>query len=102
MSPEEGRLAAEVAALNAVAQIKAVLGGSLANLVTLLRVDGYVASAEHFVGQPAVLDGASEAFRRLLGDRGRHARSAFAVPRLPLDSPIELVITFGVAVGTRG
>lgn len=97
VSEEEGRFAAEVAALNVIAQIKALLGGSLADLATLLRVDGHVASAEDFIGQPAVLDGASEMFRRLLGDRGRHARTAFAASRLPLDAPIELAVTFGVA-----
>lgn len=101
LSEDEGRLAAEMAALNAVAGIKAVLGGSLGDLVTLLRVDGYVASADGFVRQPQVLDGASEALRRLLGDRGRHARTAFAVPRLPLDAPVELAVTFAVRVGER-
>jgi enamine deaminase RidA (YjgF/YER057c/UK114 family) len=97
LSLEEGRQAAEIAALNVIAQIKAVLGGDLAHLETLLRVDGHVASAPDFVGQPTVLDGASEAFRRLLGERGRHTRTAFAAPRLPLDAPIELAVTFGVA-----
>jgi enamine deaminase RidA (YjgF/YER057c/UK114 family) len=99
LSEAEGRAAAEVAALNAIAAIKAVLQGSLTDLVSLLRVEGYVASADGFVRQLWVLDGASEAFSRLLGDKGRHARTAFAVPRLPLDAPIELVVTFGVVVG---
>lgn len=93
----EGRRAAEIAALNAVAAIEAVLGGSLSGLVTLLRVDGYVASADGFLRQPAVLDGASEAFRRVLGERGRHARAAVAVPRLPFDAPVELVVTFAAS-----
>lgn len=98
LTEEQGRAAAEVAALNAIAGIQAVLGGSLADLVTLLRVDGYVASAAGFLRQPQVLDGASDAFRRLLGERGRHARTAFAVPKLPLDAPVELVVTFGVTL----
>lgn len=97
LTEEEGKHAAEIAALNAVAAIKAVLGGSLSNLVTLLRVDGYVASTDSFLRQPAVLDGASEAFRRLLGERGRHARTAVIVPRLPLDAPVELVVTFAAS-----
>ena len=60
----------------------------------LLRVDGYVASAEGFFDQPAVLDGASELFLQHLADLGRHARSAVIVPRLPWDAPVELVVTF--------
>lgn len=96
LTEAQGRFAAEVAALNVIAGIAAVLGGDLSRLVTLLRVDGYVASADAFQGQPGVLDGASETFRRLLGERGRHARAAIPVPRLPMNAPIELVATFAV------
>ena len=101
LTVEDGRFAAGVAATNVVAGIKAVLGGSLAGLETLLRVDGYVASADDFHGQPWVLDGASEALLRLLGGKGRHARSAVAVPRLPLNAPVELVVTFAVTRDAR-
>lgn len=92
----EGCEAAEIAALNAIAAIRAVLDVDLSALVSLQRLDGYVASAEGFERQPRVLDGASETFRRLLGDRGWHARTAFAVPRLPLNAPVELAVTIGV------
>lgn len=43
-----------------------------------------------------MLDAASALFLRELGEAGRHARTAFAVPRLPLDAPVELVVTFAV------
>jgi YjgF/chorismate_mutase-like, putative endoribonuclease len=79
-----------------VAAIKAVLAGSFQGFSTLMRIDGYVASADNFLVQPYVLDGASKVFCRLLGERGDHARTAFSVSRLPLDSPIELVVTFAV------
>lgn len=52
------------------------------------------ASAEGFLDQPGVLDGASEVFVHALGERGRHARTAFAPGRLPRDNSIELVVTF--------
>lgn len=100
LTVEEGRSAAEIAAINVIAGIRAVLGGSFAGFVGLLRVDGYVAGTDDFLRQPHVLDGASETFRRMLGERGRHARTAFALPRLPLDSPIELAVTFA-ALGDR-
>ena len=93
LTPEQGYEAARLAALVAIARIHEALGG-LDRLRTLLRVEGHVASAEGFLAQPRVLDGASEAFAQLLGDRGRHARTAFGPPRLPHDVSIELAITF--------
>lgn len=55
-----------------------------------------MASADHFLEQLAVLDAASAVFLRMLGEAERRARTAFAVPRLPLDTPVELVVTFAV------
>ena len=90
---EEGRQAAVLTALSAIARIHQALGG-LERLESLLRVDGYVACADTFVDQPEVLDGASELFLWALGERGRHARTAFGVPRLPKNNSVELVVTF--------
>jgi len=93
---QEGREAAEIAALNVLAQIELALEG-WRRFGGLLRVDGYVASAADFVQQPAVLDGASELFVRALGSElGAHARTAFHVTRLPLDAPVELAVMFAV------
>ena len=89
----DGRDAAALAALSALARIREALGG-FTRLRGLLRVDGFVASAEGFLEQPQVLDGASEIFLLALGDRGRHARTAFAPMRLPKNNSIELVVTF--------
>ena len=96
LTATEGREAARLAALNVLAQLARSLGDT-GRLVTLLRVDGVVASAPGFLAQPAVLDGASELLRQVLGDAGEHARSAIAVERLPLDAAVELVVTFAVA-----
>lgn len=93
LTPKEGREAATLAALNALGQVRAATAAEWPR-VRLVRLEGYVASAPGFLEQPAVLDGASEAFVALLGDRGLHARTAFAVPRLPSDAPVELVLTF--------
>lgn len=93
LTEAQGREAARMAALVAIARIHEVLGG-LDRLRRLLRVDGHVASADGFLAQPRVLDGASEAFVELLGERGRHARTAFAPARLPHDVSVELAITF--------
>jgi enamine deaminase RidA (YjgF/YER057c/UK114 family) len=95
LSAAEGRALARDAALNVLAQLKALLG-SFDRLDGLLRVDGFVASAPGWTDQATVLDGASELFRTILGERGAHARSAVGVPALPLDAPVELVVTFAV------
>jgi enamine deaminase RidA (YjgF/YER057c/UK114 family) len=89
----EGREAAALAALSALARIRQALGG-WRRLRGLLRVDGFVASADGFLDQPEVLDGASTVFLRALGDRGKHARTAFGPARLPKNNSIELVVTF--------
>jgi enamine deaminase RidA (YjgF/YER057c/UK114 family) len=93
LSEAQGREAAQLAALNVLAQIAAVLDG-FDRLETLLRLEGYVASADGWMRQPVVLDGASELFAAALGDKGRHARAAIGVQRLPLDAPVELVMSF--------
>lgn len=95
LTEAQAREAAQLAALNALAQIRALLG-SFTGLERLVRVDGYVAGADGWFDAPRVLDGASALFLDALGERGRHARTAFVVPRLPLDAPVELVVTFGV------
>lgn len=96
VTEEQAGEAAELAALNVLAQIRRALG-SLDRVRTLLRVDGIVASAPGWTGQPRVLDRASAVFRRVLGERGRHARSAVGVAELPVNACVELVVTFAVA-----
>jgi enamine deaminase RidA (YjgF/YER057c/UK114 family) len=95
LSEPEGYAAARLAGLNVLAQIDAALGG-FGRLAHLVRVEGHVASAPGFNNQPRVLDGASDLFATILGERGRHARTAFAPERLPWGLSIELVVTAAV------
>jgi enamine deaminase RidA (YjgF/YER057c/UK114 family) len=87
---EQGAELARVCALNALAAIDALVG--LGRIVKIVRVTGFVASAEGFTGQPAVVNGASELFREVLGELGRHARSAVGVAELPLGAPVEVEV----------
>ena len=75
LTPEQGREAAQLTALSVLARIHQALDG-FDRLRGLLRVDGSVASAEGFFDPPQVLDGASELLVGVLGDRGKHARTA--------------------------
>ncbi|HEY8195114.1 MAG TPA: RidA family protein, partial [Hyphomicrobium sp.] len=89
VSVEEGRTAARRAALNVLAQAKAALG-SLDRVVQVLRVTDFVASAPGFTEQPAVINGASDLLVAVLGDAGRHTRSAVGVASLPLGTCVEI------------
>ena len=95
MTEAQGYEAARLAALNVLAQIHAALGG-FDRLTAILRVEGHVASAPSFNGQPRVLDGASDLFAAVLGERGRHTRTAFSPNKLPWDLSIELVVTCAI------
>ena len=82
---------AKLCALNALAAIDELVG--LDEVARVVRVVGYVASAEGFTGQPRVVNGASELLGRVFGDAGRHARSAIGVAELPLGAPVEVELT---------
>lgn len=89
VSIDEGREAARVATINALAAANALLGGLEG--VRVVRLVGYVASTPDFHDQPAVIDGASELLRDILGeDAGVGSRLALGVTSLPVRSPVEL------------
>lgn len=82
-------------ALNALAAVDALVG--LDTVVRVVKVTGFVASAEGFTGQPGVVNGASELFGAVFGEAGRHARSAVGVAVLPLGAPVEIEVVVEVA-----
>ncbi len=84
----EGSRAARVAAVSALASLEDEVG--LERVRRILKLTGYVASADGFFQQSAVIDGASELFAEILGDAGRHARTAIGVACLPGNAPVEL------------
>ncbi|MBW4084262.1 RidA family protein [Paenibacillus sp. S150] len=86
---ETGQKAARLAALNCLGEIEAVLG-SLERVQRIVRVIGYVRSAENFGEQPLVVNGASELLIEVFGEAGRHARAALGTSELPFGAPVEL------------
>ncbi|GAA2528309.1 LysR family transcriptional regulator [Winogradskya humida] len=92
---EQGTELARNCALNALAAIDALVG--LGRVVKIVKVTGFVASAEGFTGQPAVINGASQLFGDVLGEQGRHARSAVGVAELPLGAPVEVEVIAEIA-----
>jgi enamine deaminase RidA (YjgF/YER057c/UK114 family) len=99
VSLEEGRAAAAVCALNALAVLEVALG-SLDRVERVLWLTGYVASEPAFDEQPTVVDGASNLLFDLFGEAGRHTRSAIGVAALPRGGAVE--IEMAVAVSDAG
>lgn len=95
VSPEEAKQHARTCALNALAAVHALVG--IDSVVRVVKAVGFVASAEGFTGQPAVINGASELFGEVFGEAGQHARSAVGVAELPLGAPVEVELVVEVA-----
>ncbi len=91
LTVEQGQAAARVAALNALAQLKAA-AGDLDRVRQIVRLEGYVHCGTGFRQHPQVLDGASELLTAVFGDRGRHTRTALGIHEMPLDAPVQLVL----------
>lgn len=95
VTADRARVCASQSALNVLAALNTILDG-LDPVTGLLKVTVFVAAAPGFTDLPAVADGASEVFIDMLGDRGRHARSAVGVTALPLNAPVEVEAIFTV------
>ncbi len=95
VSPEDAADYARTAVLNALAAIDALVG--IDKVTRVLKIVGFVASAEGFSGQPAVVNGASNLIGEVFGDAGAHARSAVGVSELPLNSPVEIEVIVEIA-----
>jgi enamine deaminase RidA (YjgF/YER057c/UK114 family) len=87
---EEAVVCARQCALNALAAVAEQAGGLEA--VRIIKVVGFVASADGFTAQPQVINGASGLIGDVLGDNGVHARSAVGVAQLPLNAPVEVEV----------
>ena len=97
VSLEDAQRAARLCAINVLAQAKAAVGGDWTRVSRLLKLTVFVASAPHFVEQHKVANGASDFLVEILGDDGRHARSAVGVPALPMDAAVEIEALFELA-----
>ena len=95
ITPEAAQGYARTCALNALAAIDALVG--IDRVTRVVKVIGFVASADGFTGQPGVVNGASELLGEIFGDAGAHARSAVGVVELPLGAPVEVELIVEVA-----
>jgi enamine deaminase RidA (YjgF/YER057c/UK114 family) len=100
VSVEQGQEAARLCAMNLLAIARDAAG--LERIVRVVKLVGFVASAPGFTEQHKVVNGASEFLVQVLGDRGKHARSAVGVSGLPLGFAVEVEAVFQLDQGPYG
>lgn len=96
MSHEDGADAARRCAMALLAQVRAACGGDFGRLDRVIKLTGFVNSAPGFHDQSKVINGASDFMVAVLGDTGRHARSAVGVASLPFGAAVEIEGVFAI------
>jgi enamine deaminase RidA (YjgF/YER057c/UK114 family) len=96
VSIESGRDAARACAINLLAQVKTATG-DLDRVSRVIRLGGFISSMPDFLEGPKVMNGASDLFVEVFGDKGRHARTTVGVSVLPLDAAVEVEGMFEIA-----
>ncbi|KJS21551.1 MAG: endoribonuclease L-PSP [Clostridiaceae bacterium BRH_c20a] len=91
LSIEQGQKAARQTMINILGVLQNYLG-DLERIEKVIKVLGFVSSTPDFVEQPYVINGASNLLVEVLGERGKHARSAIGTNVLPFDTPVEIEI----------
>ena len=89
ISTAQAKAAARDTLLDLLAIIKQDIG-DLDRIVSVERLQGFVRSAPDFTAHPEVIDGASDLLVELLGDAGRHARTATGAAQLPFGASVQL------------
>lgn len=84
-----GQRCARACGVNVLAQVRAA-AGELSRVRRIVKLTVFVASTAAFTDQHLVANGCSELIGEVLGDAGRHARSAVGVPALPMNAPVEV------------
>jgi len=93
---EQGNEAAQICAINIIAQIKKACDGDLNNVKSCVKITGYVNSNDNFIDQPKVINGASDLLVKIFGENGKHSRAAISVSSLPLGASVEIDAIFEI------
>lgn len=95
LSVDQGRQAARLAALNALAAAQDYLG-DLNRLKKLVKLSIQLVTTEDFVEHAVVADGASDLFVKLFGIENGHARVVYGVQSLPIGTPVVVEVIFEI------
>lgn len=96
MSVEDGYRHARGVGLMLIAAMREALGGDLDRVTDIVKVFGMVNAAPDFEDHPKVINGCSDLFVEVFGERGRHARSAVGMGSLPGGIPVEIEVIVAV------
>lgn len=90
VSTEEGKAAARAVAIDLLGTLQAAVGGDLSRVKRIVKLMSLVNSTADFTEQHLVTNGCSELLAEVLGDAGKHARSAFGVAQIPMGACVEI------------
>ena len=96
VSLEDGIKMAEACAKALLSQLKSACDGNLNKVKRVVKLGGFVASTPDFIDQPKVINGASDLFVKIFGDKGKHSRFAVGTASLPLNVPVEIEGVFEI------
>ena len=96
VSLDDGIRMAEACAKALLSQLKSACGGNLNKVKRVVKLGGFVASTPDFIDQPKVINGASDLFVKIFGDKGKHSRFAVGTASLPLNVPVEIEGVFEI------
>ena len=97
-SIEQAYQLARETGLNLISVMKAELG-DLDKVARIVKVLGMVNATSEYGHQPEVINGCSDLFVEVFGERGKHARSAVGMGSLPRGIPVEIEVIVEVAAG---
>lgn len=80
LTTEDGYKAMQMCALNVLAQVDKKIG--MDRIVGLNHFDAYYQSGENWNDAPKIVNGASDLFLKVLGQKGQHSRAIFGVDKL--------------------
>jgi enamine deaminase RidA (YjgF/YER057c/UK114 family) len=103
ISLNQGKLAARNVAIELLAVLKSAVG-DLNSVRRVVKLFVMVDAAQHFTEPHRVADGASELLVQVLGERGRHARSAICVAQVPFGACVEIdmIAECDAKLGSKG
>jgi len=90
VSLEDAIEAARICGINLLAQMKSAADGDLDNIVRVIKLNAFVQAGPEFYNIPQVVNGCSDLMVEVLGDAGRHARSAVGMYKIPLGFAVEI------------
>ena len=94
---DDGKAAAQLCAVNVLAQLNAACGGDLERVTRCVKVTVFVNAVPGFTQHPEIANGASDLIVEVFGEAGKHARAAVGAGSLPRNVACEVEAIFEIA-----